>query len=45
MLAAFNGQERTILQFDKIFTAAGWKLDRVYRTPASFATQIIGLPV
>lgn len=43
MLNAFNGQERTLLQFKKVFELGGWKLERVYRMHG-FTAQLIGSP-
>ncbi|THG97673.1 hypothetical protein EW026_g4370 [Hermanssonia centrifuga] len=43
MLTGFNGSERTVPQFDKIFDEGGWKLVKVHRRPGTFS-HIIGVP-
>ncbi len=47
MLAGLNGSERTVMQYDHIFEASGWKLTKVY-TGNGFQSQdskIIGVPL
>lgn len=43
MLTAFNGQERTLQEFDRLYAASGWKLVQVHKTEG-LASQIIGIP-
>lgn len=46
MLTSLNGSERTIMQYDKLFEASGWKLERVYvnRGFQSQSSKVIGVP-
>ncbi|KII89666.1 hypothetical protein PLICRDRAFT_108610 [Plicaturopsis crispa FD-325 SS-3] len=46
MLVALNGQERTLAHFDKLFTASGWKLQKVRHTDAIAAgSHMVAIPV
>ncbi|EJD51549.1 O-methyltransferase [Auricularia subglabra TFB-10046 SS5] len=45
MLTGLNGQERTLRHFDSLLASAGWKLHEVHRTPLSFASQIVAVPM
>lgn len=46
MLTSLNGSERTVMQYDKLFEASGWKLERVYvnRGFQSQSSKVIGVP-
>jgi len=48
MLIMYNGQERTIRQFDQLFKSAGWKITAVHRQPAvdvSLLSSIEAVPI
>ena len=48
MLIMYNGQERTIRQFDQLFKSTGWKITAVHRQPAvdvSLLSSIEAVPI
>ena len=46
MLTSLNGSERTIMQYDELCVASGWKLERVHVNKGfqSQSSKVIGVP-
>ncbi|KAK2463359.1 hypothetical protein APHAL10511_004670 [Amanita phalloides] len=48
MMTLFNGQERTIQQFDQLFTGAGWKITSIHRqhgVDITFVSSLQAIPI
>ncbi|KAF9032715.1 O-methyltransferase [Hymenopellis radicata] len=44
MMSMFNGQERTLPEFERLFAESGWRLESVKRPDMSYQSFIVAIP-